>query len=653
MGYQALLFCPDEKLARVVSQVFGELDFAIELVLEPFAAVKKLMARRYDAIVVDCENEQNASLLFKSARNSSFNQTSLAIALVEGQAGVAKAYRIGANLVLTKPINVEQAKGTLRVARGLLRKNADAAGATSASVSTPAAAAAGSAPSGSAASGSAQSSTSTSPHPPAAATAPAPATSRPVPLPFETQLPAMPAAPPAVLPTMAASAKTEEQPAAPVPPPPITTAAEPSVSAPSLRSAPIANDRDRNDIVRYDAVKPQSAGFASALAPVQTPSSTFPAPTASAAAAAPAKEPPAAAPAHDTVAPAAASSPSVSASPVVASPVAASAVPASPASSTHDATPAAYVAPAAPTFGSVADAPSFGALDEEDSEGSGGRKKILIAVAAILVLALLAYFAFGKFGKSSAPTPSAQPVTVPQNSGQSTPAVLPMSAPAESPSTNGTGRASSSSQAPSSKTQSTSAAITIDKFAGGTSGGTSSASASRIAAGASNPADAGATRTEAAPMVVKSTSVAKSVSAAPKAQPPADDAAPALPAPVGGASASESNLNGLMSSASPTIPKAAFETLKVSQGVSQGLLIKRVQPKYPMAALAVHAGGAVQIEATINKEGSVVNPKVLKGDPILARAALDAVRQWRYKPYYLDGEPVEIQTEITINFKAN
>src|SRR6266852_2585178 len=125
MGYQALLFCPDEKLARVVSQVFSELDFTVEPVHEPFAAVKKLMSQRYDAIVVDCENEQNASLLFKSARNSSSNQNSLAIALVLGQAGVAKAYRIGANLVLTKPINVEQAKGTLRVARGLLRKSSE------------------------------------------------------------------------------------------------------------------------------------------------------------------------------------------------------------------------------------------------------------------------------------------------------------------------------------------------------------------------------------------------------------------------------------------------------------------------------------------------------------------------------------------------
>ena len=122
MGYQALLFCPDEKTARTVTQVLSELEFNVESCTEPFAAVKKLMGQHFDAVVVDCDNEQNATLLFKSARNSTSNQGSLAVAVVEGQAGVAKAFRIGANLVLTKPINIEQAKGTLRVARGLLRK---------------------------------------------------------------------------------------------------------------------------------------------------------------------------------------------------------------------------------------------------------------------------------------------------------------------------------------------------------------------------------------------------------------------------------------------------------------------------------------------------------------------------------------------------
>ncbi len=122
MSYQALLFCPDEKTARVVTQVLSELEFTVEPCHEPFAAVKKLMVQHFDALVVDCDNEQNAALLFKSARNSGSNQASLAVAVVEGQTGVAKAFRLGANLVLTKPIHVEQSKGTLRVARGLLRK---------------------------------------------------------------------------------------------------------------------------------------------------------------------------------------------------------------------------------------------------------------------------------------------------------------------------------------------------------------------------------------------------------------------------------------------------------------------------------------------------------------------------------------------------
>src|SRR5947209_17657902 len=141
MNFTALLFCQDEKTARVTTQLLTELEFSVETSTEPFAAVKKLMAQHFDAVVVDCDNEQNASLLFKGARNSQLNQSSLAVAVVEGQAGVANAFRIGANLVLTKPINVEQAKGTLRVARGLLKKGGESAKA-SAPTATPAAASA-------------------------------------------------------------------------------------------------------------------------------------------------------------------------------------------------------------------------------------------------------------------------------------------------------------------------------------------------------------------------------------------------------------------------------------------------------------------------------------------------------------------------------
>ena len=106
-----------------------------------------------------------------------------------------------------------------------------------------------------------------------------------------------------------------------------------------------------------------------------------------------------------------------------------------------------------------------------------------------------------------------------------------------------------------------------------------------------------------------------------------------------------------MSSSPASLPRAVPGTLRISQGVSQGLLIRRVQPIYPSTALAMRIQGTVQLEATINKEGIITNLKTVSGDPVLARAAAGAVKQWRYKPYYLDGAPVEIQTQITVNFK--
>jgi TonB family protein len=119
------------------------------------------------------------------------------------------------------------------------------------------------------------------------------------------------------------------------------------------------------------------------------------------------------------------------------------------------------------------------------------------------------------------------------------------------------------------------------------------------------------------------------------------------------ASANDGKLASLMSAVSSTVPKPSLATLKISQGVSQGLLIKRVTPAYPKTALAAHVEGEVLIEATINRDGNVTNAKILSGTQVLAQAALDAVRQWRYKPYYLDGTPVDIQTQITVKFKAH
>jgi protein TonB len=100
-----------------------------------------------------------------------------------------------------------------------------------------------------------------------------------------------------------------------------------------------------------------------------------------------------------------------------------------------------------------------------------------------------------------------------------------------------------------------------------------------------------------------------------------------------------------------SLPKASTQTLKVSQGVMEGLVIKRVQPRYPNQALQMRIQGPVQLQATITKDGDIQNLKVISGDAVLARAAQEAVKQWKYKPYFLNGEPVAIETQILVNFK--
>lgn len=81
-----------------------------------------------------------------------------------------------------------------------------------------------------------------------------------------------------------------------------------------------------------------------------------------------------------------------------------------------------------------------------------------------------------------------------------------------------------------------------------------------------------------------------------------------------------------------------------------GDLVHRVQPSYPEIARAMHLSGTVRLEAVIGPDGTVRNLVVLSGSPILARAAVEAVREWRYRPTLLDRALVEVETYITVNF---
>jgi protein TonB len=587
MGYQALLFCPDEKTARTVTQVLSELDFNVESCTEPFGAVKKLMGQHFDAVVVDCDNEQNATLLFKSARNSTSNQGSLAVAVVEGQAGVAKAFRIGANLVLTKPINIEQAKGTLRVARGLLRKGEPlkqgAAMATS----------------------------------PASAVA-----AKPVPA-ARAEDPIVPAVP------TATPRKSDVTPVRPAPAPvALSQAAEP--------------DEDLLDIGGEDSVAASPAP-----APVAPPANKFitPAPQADKfLAAALASPTPAARAASNaaTFGKGAASAPAPArerqdaqvADALFERAATAAPAPSKTAEAGHRES-SSFVGPA-PTF-------SFGGANDP-AESSGAGKKLLVGVAAAVILAAGAYVGLSHFqrhvpGPEAAETETtAAPATTSQ-----------IAKPSGSQRSQGVPAPKPSASLPSSQN----GAITAKGHALGNSdsasddAGSSSALSSKKSS-SSPSSDASKTADEdeaaAAPIVVKA---GKSPAVHSKAG--AVDAPE--PSMIGMATAGATAPPPDLGSGPEIAPKPVLQSLNVSQGVSRGLLFKKVQPVYPRTALSMRIEGSVELMATISKTGDITHVKVLSGDSQLTKAATDAVKQWKYKPYLLNGEPVEIQTQVTINFK--
>jgi len=85
----------------------------------------------------------------------------------------------------------------------------------------------------------------------------------------------------------------------------------------------------------------------------------------------------------------------------------------------------------------------------------------------------------------------------------------------------------------------------------------------------------------------------------------------------------------------------------------EGNLVHRIQPSYPEIARQARVQGAVVLGAVISKDGRIENLRVLRGHPLLAKAAIDAVSQWRYRPYYLNGEPVEVETQVTVEFQLS
>jgi len=108
--------------------------------------------------------------------------------------------------------------------------------------------------------------------------------------------------------------------------------------------------------------------------------------------------------------------------------------------------------------------------------------------------------------------------------------------------------------------------------------------------------------------------------------------------------------DSLFGQSGPKVQAAAPKKVNISAGVAVGMLIQKTQPNYPPIAKAARVSGTVVLQATISKTGAIENLHVMSGPAMLQQAALDAVRTWRYRPYLLNNEPVEVETTVNVIF---
>src|ERR1700756_5268314 len=601
MAIRAFLLCGDEKAVQAVTQILDELDVSFEHSSEPAFSLKRLSTQRFELLVVDCDDAQNATQVFNSARASNLNKTSIAIAIVEGKAGVPNAFRLGASLVLTKPVALEQVRNTLRTGIGMTRKEAPEVKAPAPIVPTvvPSVAPTSSTPSP----------VVTPPVSPATvvptAAAPTPAATRP-------------AATPAVL-TPVAPKQPAPAPVRPVAP--VAETPKPTTSAPPAPAKPVvAVTPATPSAVSTEQKKP-------AVGTVNEPK----------------MEPTAGTPALAKASAASGGANSASARNFDA----VFATPSTPEKSEKakgefksDPTKLTAEEPkhAGTSVLSIVDplaeedaldpvkdhgVPSFGALGAQsfagiESQKSGG-KGVWIAA---LVLVLLAGGGYGAwltqpgFRKlieweylnvmSKIGTAHAQPQTAP-----AVKPPTPVSAPAAA-------SASSDGQAADASTTGNESQTVATNATSAAPSSTPSAQAS------STPADT-ATKTAAALQAAK------------------QDTTP-------------NHANPSLVAASASVPptaasKPSSDLLEVPEDYADDQVVHRVHPSYPKQARARKLHGAVVLQAIINKQGKVDSLQLVSGDPLLAQAAADAVKQWRNKPYWHNGEAADFQTRISVDFK--
>jgi len=274
--------------------------------------------------------------------------------------------------------------------------------------------------------------------------------------------------------------------------------------------------------------------------------------------------------------------------------------------------------------------PTFfpGAYDADETEG-GGKTKALVIVAAVVLLACSAGYLSWKNSSGSKSSASAAAASTTPAPTANTPA--PENTPARA-------------AAPAEQPEATD--ITV-----GSAPASSHASTPTTSPKPTGKPSAAVTEAPAEPEVTQRLIVKNDMRHLEPQQAPQESETVQAPSAIGLATSVDTKSLATLSSAGATATRATPQLLRVSQGVMEGLVLKRVQPRYPTQALQMRIQGPVQLQATISKTGDIENLKVVSGDAVLGRAAVEAVRQWKYKPYYLNGDPVQIETQILVNFR--
>lgn len=609
MSTRAFLLCNDEKAVHAVAQILDELEVSFEHSGEPPFALKRLAAQRFDLLIVDCDNAQNATQVFNSARASNLNKNSIAVAIVEGKAGVPNAFRLGASLVLTKPVSLEQARNTLRTGVGMTKKDAvEAKPAAAAPVVTP----------------------TPAPLTPVAPTVAPPTAHVVAPAPFPaavTPVVPHPVTAAAVPPTPVA--KTAVVPIAPITsaPAPVSPAVKPAAatvekpvpatkpSAPAQEHKPVLTDFSESKAqptVGVTAVAKAAAGTTAAgTATLNAKFDSVSAATASTVADSDTKKSETKADNKIKLSGSDAKEPILR----IEDPLAEETDVLDPLKD-HG----------VPSFGGLGKQP-FAGFDEEKPKRS---KTPLIAALVLIVVGGGAYAAWAtqpdfrafvgwEYGKLSgkidamrgkAPVTAAvkpQPAPVP---------VAPVQ-PVTPPPANANSETIDVAVAP---------------------GATASNPDNPV--GPANPANTAASTSNPATPASTDASATKPATL----QPTKQDATP-------GHTGSNASLVPASLPPTTTAKPPVSDLPEVPEDFADDQVVHRVHPTYPKQALAKRLHGSVVLQAIVSKQGKVDSLQLVAGDPILAQAAAAAVKQWRYRPYWHNNEPTDFQTRVTVDFK--